>query len=118
MLKGVDAILHAGDISRPRVLAQLAEIAPVHAVAGNRDWGLGLPLGWEWHESAGLTDDSRDLRGNNVTDWLTKLMGIAITAAAVSFGAPFWFDLLKRLVSIRGSGPALPLARDDPKKDG
>ncbi len=44
MLKGVDAILHAGDISRPRVLAQLAEIAPVHAVAGNRDWGLGLPL--------------------------------------------------------------------------
>jgi putative phosphoesterase len=34
----VEAILHAGDISTPRVLKQLGEIAPVHAVRGNRDW--------------------------------------------------------------------------------
>jgi uncharacterized protein len=43
-LAGSDAILHAGDIIRRRVLDQLAEVAPVHAVAGNRDFGLGLPL--------------------------------------------------------------------------
>lgn len=43
---GVAAILHAGDISTPAVLAQLGEIAPVHAVQGNRDvWRLShLPL--------------------------------------------------------------------------
>jgi putative phosphoesterase len=35
---GVSAILHAGDISTPGVLAALGEIAPVHAVLGNRDW--------------------------------------------------------------------------------
>ena len=34
----VCAILHAGDVSVPSVLAQLEEIAPVHAVRGNRDW--------------------------------------------------------------------------------
>ena len=34
----VAAILHAGDISIPKVLRQLEEIAPVHAVRGNRDW--------------------------------------------------------------------------------
>jgi hypothetical protein len=34
----VSAILHAGDISTPGVLARLGEIAPVHAVKGNRDW--------------------------------------------------------------------------------
>jgi uncharacterized protein len=34
----VSAILHAGDISTSGVLAQLGEIAPVHAVKGNRDW--------------------------------------------------------------------------------
>jgi hypothetical protein len=34
----VDAILHAGDISIQRVLDQLGELAPVHAVRGNRDW--------------------------------------------------------------------------------
>lgn len=35
---GVAAILHAGDVSTPRVLAELGELAPVHAVRGNRDW--------------------------------------------------------------------------------
>ncbi|MGH2582785.1 MAG: metallophosphoesterase family protein [Anaerolineales bacterium] len=35
---GVTQILHAGDISIPRVLAELAEVAPVLAVRGNRDW--------------------------------------------------------------------------------
>lgn len=34
----VEAILHAGDVSVPRVIAQLEEIAPVYAVRGNRDW--------------------------------------------------------------------------------
>jgi putative phosphoesterase len=33
----VAAILHAGDISLPRVLTQLEEVAPVYAVRGNRD---------------------------------------------------------------------------------
>lgn len=36
----VEAILHAGDISTQRVLQDLERIAPVHAVAGNRDWFL------------------------------------------------------------------------------
>jgi putative phosphoesterase len=35
---GVEAILHAGDISVPRVLAELQRVAPVYAVRGNRDW--------------------------------------------------------------------------------
>jgi putative phosphoesterase len=34
----VRAILHAGDISTPAVLEELRQIAPVHAVRGNRDW--------------------------------------------------------------------------------
>ncbi|HSB67542.1 MAG TPA: YfcE family phosphodiesterase [Anaerolineales bacterium] len=33
----VGAILHAGDVSVPRVLKQLEQIAPVYAVQGNRD---------------------------------------------------------------------------------
>ena len=34
---GVKAILHAGDVSVPGVLQELEEVAPVHAVRGNRD---------------------------------------------------------------------------------
>jgi hypothetical protein len=37
---GVEAILHAGDISGPDVLRMLEEVAPVYAVQGNRDWLL------------------------------------------------------------------------------
>ena len=36
-LKGVDLILHAGDILQAEILEQLALIAPVEAVAGNND---------------------------------------------------------------------------------
>jgi len=45
VLKGVDLIIHAGDIGKPEVLAALGKIAPVHAVRGNMDshWASGLP---------------------------------------------------------------------------
>jgi putative phosphoesterase len=37
LLKGVDHILHGGDIGSPRILLQLEQIAPVTAVLGNTD---------------------------------------------------------------------------------
>jgi putative phosphoesterase len=42
-LAGVDAILHAGDVSIRSVLDALGQVAPVYAVGGNRDVLLGLP---------------------------------------------------------------------------
>jgi len=43
---GVAAILHAGDVSVPRVLEELEQVAPVYAVRGNRDifYLRNLPL--------------------------------------------------------------------------
>jgi putative phosphoesterase len=46
-LAGVELIIHAGDIGNPQILAELAHIAPVHAVRGNTDrgaWATDLPL--------------------------------------------------------------------------
>ena len=46
-LRGVDHILHAGDIGSPDVLRGLRELAPVTAVRGNNDrgaWARTLPL--------------------------------------------------------------------------
>lgn len=42
----VTTILHAGDLSVPRLIAELESVAPVVAVRGNRDWfGFGdLPF--------------------------------------------------------------------------
>ena len=33
-----------------------------------------------------------------------SILGWLITALAISLGAPFWFDLLTKLVNIRGTG--------------
>ena len=38
------------------------------------------------------------------TNLLVKLLGILITAVAARQGAPFWFDILKRAVNLRGTG--------------
>lgn len=46
ILRGCDAILHAGDIDRQKILSELEEIAPVYAVRGNADkeWAKNLPM--------------------------------------------------------------------------
>jgi putative phosphoesterase len=55
-LRGATAIVHAGDIGSPEVLAALAGIAPVTAIRGNNDtaaWAHDLPetttLSWANH---------------------------------------------------------------------
>ena len=45
-LRGVDAILHAGDVGKAAILDELAMFAPVHAIRGNVDTApdlLSLP---------------------------------------------------------------------------
>lgn len=53
-----------------------------------------LGLGWE-----GVS-----LRSLSTYDLISKILGFILTALAISMGAPFWFDLLKKLVNIRSSG--------------
>ena len=40
----------------------------------------------------------------DVAGWLSKLLGILITAIASSQGAPFWFDVLKKVINVRLTG--------------
>ncbi|MEM6926673.1 MAG: metallophosphoesterase family protein [Myxococcota bacterium] len=54
-LAGVDHILHAGDVGKPRVLEVLREVAPLTVVRGNVDrgpWASDLPA-TEWVELGG-----------------------------------------------------------------
>lgn len=54
---------------------------------------LNLPLGWRSPNTP-----------ESVSAWLFKIGGIALTAIAISLGAPFWFDLLGRFARLRGVG--------------
>jgi hypothetical protein len=67
---------------------------------------LQLPLGWA-PESA--ENDPRRLPGE-FSDWFAKLVGLVLTAVALTFGSSFWFDLLKQFVGVRSSGapPSAP----------
>ncbi|MDF9796828.1 hypothetical protein OKW21_002091 [Catalinimonas alkaloidigena] len=38
--------------------------------------------------------------------WLRAIPGWIVTALAITLGAPFWFDLLKRLMTVRADGKA------------
>ena len=40
--------------------------------------------------------------------WIWMIIGWILTALAVSFGAPFWFDALKNLLNMRNAGPKPP----------
>jgi hypothetical protein len=61
---------------------------------------LGLPIGWDTDESKALVAHGLWL---NKRAWTRKLLGWIITALAVSLGAPFWFDMLNKVVNVRST---------------
>ena len=75
-----------------------------------------------WRSSDDTRSDPRehpafDLSGDGEIDyvgWLLKFAGLGITVGAVSQGASFWFDFLKKAINVRGSGKAPP-STTDPK---
>ena len=70
-----------------------------------------FPIGWD------TTSPYHDSDWYFSTDgWIKKLVGWFLTALAVSLGAPFWFDLLKKLAALKKTGAAA--AQPNNKKPG
>lgn len=63
---------------------------------------LQLPFGWD--TSAEVNDGPRAVP-DTAGGWTLKVFGWLVTALAISLGAPFWFDLLSRVVNMRETGP-------------
>ena len=102
----VDAVRIAESLWHDQTLRQLVVEQAQHATSSNAKVNvhtaadplnnLPLPLGWGG-PAGGLP--------NGFWDVLLKVLGILITSAAVSLGAPFWFDSLSKLANLRNSGP-------------
>lgn len=58
----------------------------------------GLPIGYACLGSKAHCNPC------DVDSWLLKIAGLLLTALAAMLGAPFWFDLINRAISLRGSG--------------
>ena len=79
---------------------------------------IGYPIGWTFdgglypspqacrHTASANGDIKTEctLKGGELWGvWLLAIMGWLITAIAIMLGAPFWFDLLNKLVSLRST---------------
>ena len=82
------AVEACGDKERPEECSFLLNTQKISAQLKR------LPVGW-WDAEQEDTEKG---------SWVTKIIGLFITALAVSLGAPFWFDLLDKLNSIRSAG--------------
>lgn len=56
------------------------------------DETIASPLGLGWGTDMPST----------IWDWVTKVIGWLLTGVAVTMGAPFWFEMLKKLLSLKG----------------
>ncbi len=74
----------AGAASAPAAIAS----SPTQLITSLQ--AASIPFGWG---------------GPPVDNWLLKLFGWFATTAAVSLGAPFWFDILGRMLNLRAAGP-------------
>jgi hypothetical protein len=97
-----DAALRSAIVAEAEQLAK--EPAPAPGTANRQQMedrlqelkSVGVPIGWP------------DPDGQSTTaEWiLVKVLGLLLTAGAASLGAPFWFDMLNRVISIRAAGKA------------
>jgi hypothetical protein len=101
------------DAARAAIVHQ-AEHATANGQGGTDPAGaaraLQLPIGWNLWKAG---DEPGDFpTGSSI---LSKLLGLLLTAAALTLGAPFWFDLMSKVVRVRGTG-APPPATDAVRK--
>jgi hypothetical protein len=84
------------DLTSPENAEFQDKVDELQGLIDNQIENVKSPLGLGW----------KNVEWEKVTvyDALTKLLGWIVTALAVSLGAPFWFDLLRKLVNIRQSG--------------
>lgn len=69
----------------------------IGALVNDNIAALESPLGLGW--------DTVDWQKMNGKWWLYKIVGWLTAALGVSLGATFWFEMLRKLVSLRSSGP-------------
>jgi hypothetical protein len=110
LLLNVDTVnigrtLWTDDAVRAAVVEQAraaADAPDPNAIAESAD-KLAIPLGWDF--GGGPQDLPEGWEA-----WLGKAIGLLLTAAAVSLGAPFWFDLLGKVARLRSTGSPPPTA--------
>jgi hypothetical protein len=67
---------------------------------------LDLPFGWSFKVADQDPQTPENPRDFPITSrgWVLKILGLIITGVAISQGSSMWFDVLGKLINIRGTG--------------
>jgi hypothetical protein len=84
-----DTLPKETDVALKEIEADLKEIKALSA----KIYDTKLPLGWH-----------NDTVPRWPWGWFEKMLGLLLTAVAVSMGTPFWFEVLNKLVNLRNAG--------------
>jgi hypothetical protein len=100
--------LYSNDTQRSALLATIEKTTtpPATYEDARQDLqALKLPIGWQQEppQSAG--------------DWLSKFCGWLVVAIAAMLGAPFWFDLLNKIMVIRSTVKPREKSREEGSED-
>jgi hypothetical protein len=72
--------------------------------------GIGPPIGWGEHHYEHSAEGGLKAAHDHAIGWF-------LTALAISFGAPFWFDTLNKLIVVRSTVKPHEKSREDCSKD-
>lgn len=72
----------------------------------NQLQGLSLPIGWTPDNIPARQNEDGTVNKNFVSGWLLKLGGILLSGIGAAQGAPFWFDLMRKLLNFQPGGSA------------
>ena len=82
-----------------------SEIATVRTEVEKALNGISLPIGWNLDNSNTQANQSETKPdGNLLLAKVKKFLGWLLSGMAIAMGAPFWFDLLNRVVNVRNAG--------------
>jgi hypothetical protein len=103
------AVVASAD-AEARVAREQPEIGEVAETVDELE-ELQIPMGWSVAEdpNPGTPDPRRLLWPWDDWGWfLGKLIGLVLTVAALTLGAPFWFDVLSKVARLRATGAPPP----------
>ena len=97
LVAAVDASRASPAVPRPGGADEAAASARMVAALARLD-ALDLPIGMSYLRKAAPPSDAGRY-------WLLRGLGMLFTGFAAALGAPFWFDLICRIINLRTSGP-------------
>jgi hypothetical protein len=102
-----------------------AQAMPDAATSADDSWGrlgaaidqvnaLNVPIGWNAEQQARILPRGRGVAWANLG---SALIGWYMTALAISFGAPFWFDILNKIMIVRSTVKPSEKSPEDKSKE-